>query len=69
MLKALEKEIKTDSNYYKNIIEDLLISFKQAMDRFDSEQEVNAQEMEDILIQNWSIILRNYIKKRNNNAK
>ena len=69
LLKALEKEIKTDSNYYKNIIEDLLISFKQAMDRFDSEQEVNAQEMEDILIQNWSIILRNYIKKRNNNAK
>jgi hypothetical protein len=39
------------------------------MDNFDSEQEIKAQEMGDILIQNWSSILRNYLKKRDNNAK
>jgi|TARA_B100001964_G_scaffold209038_1_gene242205 hypothetical protein len=69
LAKALEKEIKSNPSYYKNIIEDLLISFKQAIDAFDSEQEIKAQEMEDILIQNWSVILRNYLKKRDSNAK
>ena len=41
----------------------LFISFDQTIQLFDSEENIKVADFEDMLIHNWSIILKNYLKK------
>ena len=47
----------------KKIFELLFISFDQTIQLFDSEESIKVADFEDMLIHNWSIILKNYLKK------
>ena len=47
----------------KKIFELLFISFDQTIQLFDSEENIKVADFEDMLIHNWSIILKNYLKK------
>ena len=47
----------------KKVFELLFISFDQTIQLFDSEENIKVADFEDMLIHNWSIILKNYLKK------
>ena len=47
----------------KKLIENILISFGQSMERFDNEDKVIVSDLQEILIQNWANILNNYLKE------
>ena len=47
----------------KKIFELLFISFDQTIQLFDSDESIKVGDFEDMLIHNWSIILKNYLKK------
>lgn len=61
----LYKEInkKNSSEDLKNIINLLFISFNQTIQLFDTDEKIKASDFEDFLVHNWSIILKNYLKK------
>ena len=61
----LYKEINKEKSVekIKKIFELLFISFDQTIQLFDSEESIKVAEFEDMLIHNWSIILKNYLKK------
>jgi hypothetical protein len=61
----LYKEINKEKSVekIKKIFELLFISFDQTIQLFDSEESVKVADFEDMLIHNWSIILKNYLKK------
>ena len=61
----LYKEInkKNSIENLKNIINLLFISFNQTIQLFDTDEKIKASDFEDFLVHNWSIILKNYLKK------
>ena len=61
----LYKEINKEKSVekIKKIFELLFISFDQTIQLFDSEESIKVTDFEDMLIHNWSIILKNYLKK------
>lgn len=61
----LYKEInkKNSNEDLKNIINLLFISFNQTIQLFDDDENIKVSDFEDFLIHNWSIILKNYLKK------
>lgn len=61
----LYKEInkKNSCEDLKNIINLLFISFNQTIQLFDTDEKIKASDFEDFLVHNWSIILKNYLKK------
>ena len=61
----LYKDINKEKsvNKIKKIFELLFISFDQTIQLFDSEENIKVADFEDMLIHNWSIILKNYLKK------
>ena len=46
----------------------LFISFDQTIQLFDSEENIRVADFEDMLIHNWSIILKNYLKNNMSNS-
>ena len=61
LYKDINKEKSVDK--IKKIFELLFISFDQTIQLFDSEENIKVADFEDMLIHNWSIILKNYLKK------
>ena len=61
LYKDINKEKSVDK--IKKIFELLFISFDQTIQLFDSEENIRVADFEDMLIHNWSIILKNYLKK------
>lgn len=61
LYKEINKEKSVEN--IKKIIEFLFISFDQTMQLFDADDNIKVSEFEDSLIHNWSIILKNYLKK------
>ncbi len=61
LYKDINKEKSVDK--IKKIFEMLFISFDQTIQLFDSEENIKVADFEDMLIHNWSIILKNYLKK------
>ena len=61
LYKDINKEQSVDK--IKKIFELLFISFDQTIQLFDSEENIKVADFEDMLIHNWSIILKNYLKK------
>ena len=61
LYKDINKEKSADK--IKKIFELLFISFDQTIKLFDSEENIKVADFEDMLIHNWSIILKNYLKK------
>ena len=61
----LYKEMNKKNNIedYKKIINSLFISFNQAIQMFDVDEKVKVSDFEELLIHNWSTILKNYLKK------
>jgi hypothetical protein len=41
----------------------MLISFHQSLQLFDTEEKIDFKDLEEILNENWSIILKNYLKR------
>lgn len=60
LYKDINKEKSVDK--IKKIFELLFISFDQTIQLFDSEENIKVADFEDMLIHNWSIILKNYLK-------
>ena len=54
---------KNNVEDYKKIINSLFISFNQAIQMFDVDEKVKVSDFEELLIHNWSTILKNYLKK------
>jgi tRNA G10 N-methylase Trm11 len=65
LAKEIEKINKSDKKGKKKIIEFLLISFNQTMQMFDVDEKIKFSDFEELLIHNWSIILKNYLRKFN----
>ena len=63
--KEIEKINESDKKGKKEIIEFLLISFNQTMQMFDVNEKIKFSDFEELLIHNWSIILKNYLRKFN----
>ena len=61
LYKEINKEKSAEK--IKKILELLFISFDQTIQLFDSEESIKVTDFEDMLIHNWSIILKNYLKK------
>lgn len=61
LYKELNKEKSVDK--IKKIFELLFISFDQTIQLFDSDETIKISDFEESLIHNWSIILKNYLKK------
>tara|TARA_B100000035_G_C20921958_1_gene518910 strand:- start:191 stop:805 length:615 start_codon:yes stop_codon:yes gene_type:complete len=61
LYKDINKEKSVEK--IKKIFELLFISFDQTIQLFDSEENIKVADFEDMLIHNWSIILKNYLKK------
>ena len=61
LYKELNKEKSIEN--VKKILDLLFISFDQTIQLFDSDETVKVSDFEDSLIHNWSIILKNYLKK------
>ena len=62
----LYKEIskKNNEENFKKIIDSLFISFNQSMEMFDMDEKIKASDFEELLIHNWSTILKNYLKNK-----
>ena len=61
LYKELNKEKSIEN--VKKIFDLLFISFDQTIQLFDSEETIKVSDFEESLIHNWSIILKNYLKK------
>ena len=66
LYKDINKEKSVDK--IKKIFELLFISFDQTIQLFDSEENIKVADFEDMLIHNWSIILKNYLKNNMSNS-
>jgi hypothetical protein len=62
LYKEMNKKKNTIENL-KKIINLLFISFDQTFQLFDSDEKIKVADLEESLMHNWSIILKNYIKK------
>lgn len=62
-----EINIKTNTEDLKKIIYLLFVSFNQTFQLFDVDDKIKVSDMEDALLHNWSIILKNYLKKNGRN--
>jgi hypothetical protein len=62
----LYKEInkKSSQEDIKKIIDFLFISFNQSIQMFDSDEKIKISDFEELLIHNWSTILKNYLKTK-----
>ena len=58
---------KTTTEDLKRIIHLLFVSFNQTFQLFDVEDKIKVSDLEDVLLHNWSIILKNYLKKNGRN--
>jgi len=58
---------KTTTDDLKKIIYLLFVSFNQTFQLFDVDDKIKVSDMEDALLHNWSIILKNYLKKNGRN--
>jgi len=65
LAKEIDKINKSDKKDKNKIIEFLLISFNQTMQMFDVDEKIKFSDFEELLIHNWSIILKNYLRKFN----
>lgn len=65
----LFKEINMIANTedFKKIIYLLFVSFNQTFQLFDADDKMKVSDIEDVLLHNWSIILKNYLKKNGRN--
>ena len=61
LFKEINKEKSIDK--MKKIFELLFISFDQTIQLFDTDETIKVSDFEESLIHNWSIILKNYLKK------
>ena len=61
LYKELNKEKSIEN--VKKILDLLFISFDQTIQLFDSDETIKVSDFEESLIHNWSIILKNYLKK------
>lgn len=52
---------------FKKIIYLLFVSFNQTFQLFDADDKMKVSDIEDVLLHNWSIILKNYLKKNGRN--
>ena len=57
----------TSTEDLKRIIHLLFVSFNQTFQLFDVEDKIKVSDLEDVLLHNWSIILKNYLKKNGRN--
>jgi hypothetical protein len=62
LYKEIDKK-KNTAEDFKKIINILFVSFNQTFQLFDSDEKMKVADLEDSLMHNWSIILKNYIKK------
>ena len=58
-----EMNKKNNAEDFQKIFNSLFISFNQAIQMFDIDEKIKVSDFEELLIHNWSIILKNYLKK------
>jgi hypothetical protein len=63
LYKNISKINGKDKELCVKIIESMLISFHQSLQLFDTEEKIDFKDLEEILNENWSIILKNYLKR------
>jgi len=63
LYKNISKINGKDKELCIKIIESMLISFHQSLQLFDTEEKIDFKDLEEILNENWSIILKNYLKR------